>query len=129
MLLALGEIRVGVGFGRYGLRSGHVSHGGSGADLRWSEAKFDNGAGVGHQLGLPAVIGLELLHGGLGGGVPVAACLGHIAGVDKRLLNLGGTLIVDGALAGVFCNRFRLLMTAGLRETWGDTGGQCSCKK
>ena len=64
------------------------------------EAQLDQGPGIGDELRLPAVVGLDFGHGGDGGGVPVAAGLtGKVAGFDKRLLNLGGALVVDGALA------------------------------
>lgn len=67
-----------------------------------AEAQFDDGAGVGHQLSLPAVVGLELLHGGLGLGVPVAAGLtGEVAGLDEGGLDLSGAAVVDCALASV----------------------------
>ena len=68
-----------------------------------AEAQLDDGAGVGHQFGLPAVVGLELLHGCFGLRIPVAACLaGEIAGLNEGALNLGCTAVIDGALTGVF---------------------------
>ena len=43
-----------------------------GAGVVGAEAELLEGAGVGHQLGLPAVVGLVLLHGGFGCGIPLA---------------------------------------------------------
>lgn len=66
-----------------------------------AEAEFDDGAGVGHQLGLPAIVGLEFLHRGLGLGVPMTAGLpGKVAGFDEGCLNFSGAVVVDCALAG-----------------------------
>mgnify|MGYP001597866973 CR=1 FL=1 len=47
-----------------------------------------------------AVVALLLLHGVLGGGVPVTGGLScEIAGFNERGLNLGGASVVDRALA------------------------------
>lgn len=66
-----------------------------------TEAKLYQCAGVGDELGLPAIVGLHFLHGGFRCGVPMTAGLaGEVAGLDKGCLNLGGAFIVDGTLAG-----------------------------
>lgn len=67
-----------------------------------AEAEFDDGARVGHQLGLPTIVRLEFLHSCLGLGVPMTAGLaGKVAGFDEGCLNFSGAVIVDCALAGV----------------------------
>jgi hypothetical protein len=57
-----------------------------------TEAKFDDGAGVGDQLCLPAIVSLQLLHRGFGLRIPVAAggVVGEIAGFDQSRLDLRG---------------------------------------
>lgn len=68
-----------------------------------SQAEFDDGARVGDELGLPAVVGLELLHGGLGAAVPVSGGVsGEIPGVDQGGLDLCGAGIVNRPLRGGF---------------------------
>ena len=68
--------------------------------LMGAEAQFDNGSGVGHQFGLPAVIGLEFLHGGFGLRVPMATGLTReITRLDEGRLNLSGAAVVDCALS------------------------------
>lgn len=69
--------------------------------LIWPEAQLDDGSGVWNQLGLPAIIGLELLHRCLRLGIPVTGGFTRkITGLDERGLNLGGAGVVDRALAG-----------------------------
>ena len=89
--------------------------------LSGSEAKLDDGAGVGNQFGLPAIVGLELLHGGFGLGVPVAGGFaGEVAGFDQRGLNLGGAGVVDSTLSCGFVAALECLWNS-LGE-WGRGG-------
>jgi len=58
-----------------------------------AESELDEGAGVGSDLGLPAVVALELLHGGDAFGVPGAGgftC--EVALLDEGGLDLGGAV-------------------------------------
>ena len=69
--------------------------------LIWPEAQLDDGSGVWDELGLPAVIGLELLHGCLRLRIPVTGGFTRkITRLDERCLNLGGAGVVDHMLAG-----------------------------
>src|SRR5271157_6289890 len=64
-----------------------------------TESEFLEGAGVGHELGLPPLVGLVFLHGGDGGGVPLSVGLaGQIALANKGSLNLRDAGWVDGLL-------------------------------
>ena len=97
-----GEARgLGGGNGACGLRRTEV--GGAGVDgvgVVRAEAELFEGAGVGHEPGLPALVGLELLHGCLGGRVPLAAGVaGHVMLADEGLLNLGDAGGRNGLLA------------------------------
>ena len=66
-----------------------------------SKTQLDEGAGVRGQLGLPAVVALQLLHGGFACGIPAASGLsGEVAGLDQRGLDLGGALRLHGTRAG-----------------------------
>ena len=98
----------GWGVGRYFWRKSEPTEGVDGAvGLRLIESRgWDRGlssmmAGSLGLVGLPAVVGLKLLHGGFGCRVPMAGGLaGEVARFDvERGLDLGGTGIVDGALS------------------------------
>ena len=79
-----------------------------------AETKFDNGSGVGHQFGLPAVIGLEFLHGGFCLRVAMAAGLtGEITRLDEGRLDLSGAAVVDCALSDVLGGWFCVLAGRG----------------
>ncbi len=104
---ALGKIRIRRAIGDR-LWSGHVRYNRSRTNLRRSKPKLDDGAGIGHQLCLPAIVSLELLHGGLGSCIPVTARLSHITGVNESLLNLGSALVVDRNAGRMFCGCFDL---------------------
>ena len=88
--------------------------GGEGACLLrlvWAETQLDDGAGVRDQLRLPAVVALKLLHRGFGLGVPVAGGFAaEIAGVDQRVLDLGGAGVIDGMLRRCLRGRFGTLI-------------------
>ena len=90
-------------------RDGGRLVGGLGLGLR-AQAELDEGAGVGGDFGLPAVVALELLHGGDAFGVPGAggfAC--QVALLDEGGLDLGGAVgvhsydwvVVDYALGSM----------------------------
>src|SRR5271170_1320409 len=65
-----------------------------------SEAEHDDGTGVGRELGLPAMVGLVLEHGGFGLGIPLSArCAVQVFLADKRALDLGRALGINRALA------------------------------
>ena len=69
-----------------------------------AESELDEGAGVGSDLGLPAVVALELLHGGDAFGVPGAGgftC--EVALLDEGGLDLGGA--VGGHAFGLVVSR------------------------
>ena len=58
-----------------------------------TETQLNQRTGVGGDLGLPAIVGLQLLHGRDGGRVPAAGGFaGQIAMLDERCLNLSGAL-------------------------------------
>src|SRR5258708_2696363 len=64
------------------------------------KTELDDGARIGNEFRLPAVVTLEFLHGGFGSGVPMTrgfAC--EITRFDQRRLNLGRTGVVDSALS------------------------------
>src|SRR5579875_471869 len=64
-----------------------------------AETELFERAAVGHQLGLPAVVGLILLHGRNRGCIPVAGGLAaEVVLADKSLLNLRGPLRINGLL-------------------------------
>ena len=68
-----------------------------------SEAKLDDGARVGNEFGLPAIIFLKLLHGGFSLRVPVTRRFaGKITGLDERSLNLRSAGVIDSALTRGF---------------------------
>jgi len=75
--------------------------------LGWPKTELNDGARVGDEFCLPAVIALEFLHGGFGSSVPMTLGLAReVAGFDQRRLDLGGTSIVDSALScGLGCFR------------------------
>lgn len=61
-----------------------------------AEAEFDEGAGVGNLFGLPAIVGLEFLHGFLRIRVPGTRGLTRkIMVADESFLNVTGALRVD----------------------------------
>jgi hypothetical protein len=65
-----------------------------------AEAESDQRARIGCELGLPAMVGLVLLHGGFGFGIPFAAWRAiQIVGLDECGLDLGGALGRDAALS------------------------------
>lgn len=65
-----------------------------------AEAEVFEGARIRHQLGLPAVIGLVLLHCIDGGGIPVAIRIGgQVVLANEGLLNLGDAIRLNGLLA------------------------------
>jgi len=65
-----------------------------------AEAEGLDGAGVGHELGLPAVIGLILLHGGFGGRVPMTVGIfAEIVLADEGGLDFGDALGLNCLLA------------------------------
>ena len=65
-----------------------------------TEAEILERARIGHQLGLPAVICLILLHCGDGGRIPIAIWVGgQVMLTNECLLNLGNALRFDGLLA------------------------------
>ena len=82
-----------------------------------AEAELDEGAGVGGNFGLPAVVALELLHGGDTVRVPGAGRLAcEIALLDEGGLDLGGA--VGGHALG--------LMVGGSGGSFGMAdGGVC----
>ncbi len=64
---------------------------------------FNDGPGIGNQLGLPTIVFLKLLHGSLGLSVPMAGCFSReIARFDQRSLDLAGSVVVNAALTGRF---------------------------
>ena len=68
--------------------------------LGWPKTELNDGARVGNEFCLPAVIALEFLHGGFGSSVPMTRGLAReVTGFDERRLDLGGTSIVDSALS------------------------------
>lgn len=76
-----------------------------------AESEGFDGAGVGHEFGLPSVIGLIFLHSGFGGGVPTAVgFLAEVVRVDEGGLNLRDAFGVDGLLSaetpGAGCGLF-----------------------
>ena len=86
------------GDGRRGAEGGCL--GVDGVGIVGAKAQCLDGARVGHELGLPAVVGLVLLHGSFGGGVPRAVGIfGEIVLADKGGLNLGDALGIDSLLA------------------------------
>ena len=65
-----------------------------------AETESLDGTRVRHEPGLPAVIGLILLHGGFGGGVPTAVrVVAEVVRVNEGGLNLGDAFWLDGLLA------------------------------
>ena len=90
-----------------------------------SKAEFDDGARVGDQFGLPAVVALEFLHGGFRSGVPMPRGLaGEVTGFDQRCLNLGSAGVVDSALTGGF-GRFRAFIEELRRGGAATCMGRC----
>src|SRR5208283_1470563 len=74
-----------------------------------AEAEFLDGARVGEELGLPAVVGLVFLYGGLGGRVPLAVGIAaKVVLADESLLNLRHAVRVDGLLASRAARRSML---------------------
>ena len=65
-----------------------------------AETELFEGAGVGHELGLPSLVGLKLLHGRLRCGVPLAVGFtGKVMLTDESLLNLSDASRLDGLLS------------------------------
>lgn len=73
--------------------------GGQGVEVG-SEAEGDEGAGIGHEAHLPAVVALKFFHGGAGGVIPVAARALEVAGLHQRLLDLAGAGGSDAGMRG-----------------------------
>ena len=102
---------------------------GGGGILLGAEAEEDEGAGVGDDFGLPAVVGLELLHSGDAFGVPGAGGFaGEVASLDESGLDLSGAGWIHalGWLAGCrvgvleVCRRSR-----GFDGRQGEARGGC----
>jgi len=101
-----------------------------------SEAEFDEGAGVGSELGLPTLVCLELEHGCLGVGVPFGGGFaGQIVLADQSGLDGGHTFGSDGLLAVHFMgDRGRRGVVLDVRMSTGrgtvDAGGESrGCRK
>ena len=99
---ALGE--AGGDAGRDGADGrGRAKGGGLGVDgvgVVGTKTKSLDGAGVRHELGLPPMIGLVLLHCGFSVGVPTAVgILAEVVLADEGALNLSDTLWFNGLLA------------------------------
>ena len=64
------------------------------------ESEFDQRAGIGDDLVLPALVGLELAHGRLGSAVPDTSGLAvEVVLADQRFLDLAGTVAGNFLLA------------------------------
>ena len=84
--------------GAKGVETGSVA-GIDGIRVVGTEAKFDESPRIGSDLGLPALIGLEFEHRGLGVAVPFGTRLAaQIMLPDERLLNSCNTLRINGLL-------------------------------
>ena len=80
-----------------GWRSGKAGvFGVDGVGIIGPQSQLHEGAGVRHQLGLPALVGLKLLHGGHGGCVPIPGRFaGKIVLANQGLLNLRNPLRLE----------------------------------
>jgi len=88
-----------------------------------AEAELDEGAGVGGQFGLPAVVSLILLHGRLGGGIPLpGGRRSEIVLADEGILNFAGALRLNLALALDGVVVAAVVMAAGGGSTMGPRG-------
>lgn len=91
-----------------------------------AEAELDQGAGIGRELGLPAMIGLEFLHGGFSGRVPLTGgWTGQIVLANQGVLNLFGALRLYATLAGdkvVFSGSLVVEDMASRRSTMSPRG-------
>ncbi len=122
-----GSLRCGNGAGRRRVGEGRV-FGVDGRRVVGAEAELFEGARIGHQLGLPPLVGLELLHGGDGFGIPVAVGLaGEIVLANEGLLNLDDAGGLNGLLAvhPVRCALRPAVRFARVAGIVGRSGGCC----